>query len=54
MRERKLNSAGRIADYFIESKLTPVFVLFCLAVGWIAATLTPREENPQILVPGRR
>lgn len=52
MRERQLNSAGRIADYFIESKLTPVFVLFCLAVGWIAATLTPREENPQILVPG--
>ncbi|WP_420466251.1 efflux RND transporter permease subunit [Panacagrimonas sp.] len=52
MRERELNSAGRIADYFIESKLTPVFVLFCLAVGWIAATLTPREENPQILVPG--
>lgn len=52
MRERQLNSAGRIADYFIESKLTPVFVLLCLAIGWIAATLTPREENPQILVPG--
>ncbi len=52
MREQQLNSAGRIADYFIESKLTPVFVLFCLAVGWFAATLTPREENPQILVPG--
>lgn len=52
MREKTLNSAGRIADYFIDSKLTPVLVLFCLAVGWIAAMLTPREENPQILVPG--
>ncbi|MDE1011713.1 MAG: efflux RND transporter permease subunit, partial [Paraburkholderia fungorum] len=52
MREQKLNSAGRITGYFIDSKLTPVIVLFCLAVGWIAAMLTPREENPQILVPG--
>ena len=52
MREQNLNSAGRIADFFIDSKLTPVIVLFCLATGWIAAMLTPREENPQILIPG--
>lgn len=52
MREQKLNSAGRVAGYFVDSKLTPVIVLFCLAVGWIAAMLTPREENPQILIPG--
>lgn len=50
--EPVLNSAGRIANYFIDSKLTPLFVLFCLIVGAIAVTLTPREENPQIIVPG--
>lgn len=51
MREQTLNSSGRIAGYFIDSNLTPVIVLFCLAVGLIAAMLTPREENPQILIP---
>ena len=39
MRERQLNSAGRIADYFIESKLTPVFVLLCLAALVVAAVV---------------
>lgn len=48
----RLDLTGRIADYFITSRLTPVFVLFCLLVGAIAAWLTPREENPQIVVPG--
>jgi multidrug efflux pump subunit AcrB len=49
---QRLDLAGRIADNFITSRLTPVFVLFCLVVGAIAALLTPREENPQIVVPG--
>ena len=48
----KLNSAGLIANYFIDSKLTPIFILFCLIVGVLAGALTPREENPQITVPG--
>ena len=52
MSGRPLNSAGRVANYFVDSKLTPVFVVFCLVVGAIAAVLTPREENPQIVVPG--
>ena len=52
MPERPLNSAGRVANYFVDSKLTPVFIAFCLVVGAIAAALTPREENPQIIVPG--
>ena len=52
MSERPLNSAGRVANYFVDSKLTPVFIAFCLVVGAIAAALTPREENPQIVVPG--
>lgn len=48
----RLNLAGRMTDYFIDSKLTPVFIVFCLLVGLIGASLTPREENPQIIVPG--
>ena len=52
MSRQGLNSAGRLTDYFVDSKLTPVFIVFCLVVGAIAAVLTPREENPQIVVPG--
>ncbi len=52
MTERGTNLAGRIAGYFITSKLTIVFVLGLFAVGVLATLLTPREENPQITVPG--
>ena len=48
---RKLNIAGRLANIFITSKLTVLFVLACVLVGVLAVTLTPREENPQIIVP---
>ena len=48
----KLNPAGRIAEIFIISKLTPLFIIACAIIGVIAITQTPREENPQILVPG--
>ncbi len=48
----KLNSAGRTARTFVDSKLTPLFVLFVLLLGVLAALTTPREENPQIVVPG--
>jgi len=51
MTDRKLNIAGRLAELFITSKLTVLFVLACVLVGVLAITLTPREENPQILVP---
>jgi len=43
--------AGRLAGTFIESKLTPLFVLFALALGALAIVVTPREEEPQIKVP---
>lgn len=48
----RLNSAGRTARTFVDSKLTPLFVLFVLLLGVLAALTTPREENPQIVVPG--
>jgi len=52
MTDRRLNSAGRLADLFVTSKLTLLFMLACALFGVLAVTLTPREENPQIIVPG--
>ncbi len=46
-----LNAAGRVARYFIDSKLTLLLVLFSFVAGLLAFVVTPREENPQILVP---
>jgi multidrug efflux pump subunit AcrB len=52
MDEAPLNLAGRLAKTFITSKLTIVFLLASLLLGALAVALTPREENPQIVVPG--
>ncbi|RMG47324.1 MAG: efflux RND transporter permease subunit [Acidobacteria bacterium] len=46
-----IGPAGRIGHFFIESKLTPLLVAAALAVGAFAVVLTPREEEPQIVVP---
>jgi multidrug efflux pump subunit AcrB len=43
--------AGRIAKAFIASKLTPLIVLASLLLGLFAIIVTPREEEPQIVVP---
>ncbi len=48
----KLNIAGRLAQTFITSKLTIVFIIGVALMGVIAILQTPREENPQIVVPG--
>lgn len=52
MSERELNSAGRLAETFVTSRLTVLFMLACALLGALAVMLTPREENPQIVVPG--
>jgi multidrug efflux pump subunit AcrB len=52
MSNPKLNSAGRLANLFATSRLTVLFMLACTLLGLLAVTLTPREENPQIIVPG--
>ncbi len=49
--EPQLGPAGRIARFFIDSKLTPLLVLAALGLGLIAVVLTPREEEPQIVLP---
>ncbi len=52
MIDRRLNSAGRLAEAFVTSRLTVLFILACGLFGALALMLTPREENPQIVVPG--
>lgn len=52
MNPRPLNIAGRLAAFFVTSRLTALFMLACALFGLLALTLTPREENPQIVVPG--
>jgi len=47
-----LNLPGTVARYFVESKLTVLMMLAMLCFGIIGLLLTPREENPQIIVPG--
>ena len=51
MRRRPVGASGRIAKAFLESKLTPLLVVFSLLVGAFAVMVTPREEEPQIKVP---
>jgi len=43
--------SGRIARAFITSKLTPILVAASLLLGVFAVAVTPREEEPQIVVP---
>ena len=46
-----LRLAGRIAHIFIQSKLTPLVIVFALLLGVFSILQTPREEEPQIVVP---
>ena len=46
-----LNSAGRLARAFISSKITALVMLALTLAGLLALAVTPREYNPQIVVP---
>src|SRR5487761_1717338 len=46
-----LRLAGRIAHIFIQSKLTPLIIVGALLLGTFSILQTPREEEPQIVVP---
>jgi multidrug efflux pump subunit AcrB len=48
---QELGLAGRLAKAFLNSKLTPLFIITALAIGIFAVAVIPREEDPQILVP---
>jgi multidrug efflux pump subunit AcrB len=47
----RLGLSGRIAALFIDSKLTPLIMVGVLVLGLFAVIGTPREEEPQIVVP---
>ena len=47
----KLGISGKIAGAFIQSKLTPLIILASIILGLFATFVTPREEEPQIVVP---
>ena len=47
----KYGIAGGLTRAFISSPLTPLFLLASLALGLVALTALPREEEPQISVP---
>lgn len=42
---------GRIVDLFLRTDLTPFLIVVSLIAGIAAILLTPREEEPQIVVP---
>src|SRR5271165_6726683 len=50
-RNAVLRLAGQVAHTFIDSKLTPLVIVAALLLGAFAILETPREEEPQIVVP---
>ncbi|GAB6067671.1 efflux RND transporter permease subunit [Methylothermus subterraneus] len=51
MAEAKLGFTARIVQVFIESRLAPLILSASLLLGLAALLWTPREEEPQIVVP---
>jgi len=51
MTKHPLGIAGGLTKAFINSALTPLFILAALAAGLVALISLPREEEPQISVP---
>ena len=50
-RDNNPGVAGKLAKYFIDSRLTVLIIIFAFLAGITAFLITPREENPQIIVP---
>jgi multidrug efflux pump subunit AcrB len=46
-----LGPAGKLAQAFINSKLTPLVIVASILLGVGAVLMLPREEEPQIVVP---
>ena len=49
--DQKVGLSGKIAQAFIQSKLTPLIIAASILLGIFATAVTPREEEPQIVVP---
>jgi multidrug efflux pump subunit AcrB len=48
---RKLSLPTRIVDKFLDGNLSVILIILSLLAGATALLLTPREEEPQIVVP---
>ena len=44
--------AGKLGESFLRNPLTAVLGIVILALGWIALSSMPREEDPQIAISG--
>ncbi len=49
--DMEMNSAGKLAKAFIHSKITMMIVIAITLAGMMSYLITPREYNPQIVVP---
>ena len=49
--DEALGLAGKLARGFINSPLSPLLLITCLALGLMGLMSTPRQEDPQISVP---
>ena len=49
--EIRYGIAAKLSQTFINSKLTPLLIVATVLLGLFALSLTPREEEPQIIVP---
>ncbi len=47
----RYGGATGLAQIFINSKITPLLIVATILLGVFALALTPREEEPQIVVP---
>ena len=47
----QFRAPARLAAAFVNSKLTPLFVITSILLGVFAVVKLPREEEPQIVVP---
>ncbi len=51
LKRRRDSFIGRTAELFLRGNLSVLFLLLALIAGAAALMLTPREEEPQIVVP---
>jgi multidrug efflux pump subunit AcrB len=49
--DKPLNIAGKLARTFLHSKITAMIMVAITLAGMLALWVTPREYNPQIVVP---
>ena len=51
MPEHEHHFTNKIVKTFLDSNLSLIFIVLATIIGFAALWLTPREEDPQIVVP---